>query len=115
MDELEKKPDAPLTPEEPEKQEAQPDPRGFDNRRKLMFLLCGGYLLYLACKMARDYPALAAAGVWNTDRIVVLCGMIAFGIIGVGMLGFTAYKTIREWKQTAQKQNDANGDDSHVE
>ena len=59
MDELEKKPDAPQKSAE-KKPERKND---FDNRRKLMYVLCGGYLIYLAIKMGRDYPGLAASGV----------------------------------------------------
>lgn len=43
-----------------------------------MYVLCGGYLIYLAIKMGRDYPGLAASGVWSSDRIIALCGAIAF-------------------------------------
>ena len=78
MDELEKKPDAPQKSAE-KKPERKND---FDNRRKLMYVLCGGYLIYLAIKMGRDYPGLAASGVWSSDRIIALCGAIAFSIIG---------------------------------
>ena len=47
MDELEKKPDAPQASakKKPEQKNS------FDNRKKLMYVLCGGYLLYLALKM----------------------------------------------------------------
>ena len=47
MDELEKKPETPQEPaaRKPEKK------NDFDNRRKLMYILCGGYLIYLAIKM----------------------------------------------------------------
>ena len=78
MDELEKKPDAPQASakKKPEQKNS------FDNRKKLMYVLCGGYLLYLAFKMGRDYPGLAASGVWSSDRIIALCGTIAFSIIG---------------------------------
>ena len=57
MDELEKKPDAPQASakKKPEQKNS------FDNRKKLMYVLCGGYLLYLALKMGRDYPALRPA------------------------------------------------------
>ena len=78
MDELEKKPDAPQKSAE-KKPERKND---FDNRRKLMYVLCGGYLIYLAIKMGRDYPGLAASGIWSSDRIIALCGAIAFSIIG---------------------------------
>ena len=57
MDELEKKPDAPQKSAE-KKPERKND---FDNRRKLMYVLCGGYLIYLAIKMGRDIRALPPA------------------------------------------------------
>ena len=42
MDELEKKPDAPQ-----ETAEKKPERKNdFDNRRKLMYVLCGGYLIH---------------------------------------------------------------------
>lgn len=74
MDELEKKPETPQEPaaRRPEKK------NDFDNRRKLMYILCGGYLIYLAIKMGRDYPQLAASGEWTGERIAALCGTIGF-------------------------------------
>ena len=50
MDELEKKPETPQ-----ESAARRPEKKNdFDNRRKLMYILCGGYLLYLAIKVGRD-------------------------------------------------------------
>ena len=102
MDELEKKPDA---PQEPAKKKPEPK-NDFDNRRKLMYALCGGYLLYLAAKMGRDYPGLAASGVWSSDRIVALCGTIAFSIIGAALLVIVAVRSVREWKQAAKNEQE---------
>ena len=100
MDELEKKPDAPQ-----ESAEKKPERKNdFDNRRKLMYVLCGGYLIYLAIKMGRDYPGLAASGVWSSDRIIALCGAIAFSIIG-------AVRSVREWKQDAQNEQEEHTDE----
>lgn len=102
MDELEKKPDAPR-----ETAEKKPGRKNdFDNRRKVMYVLCGGYLIYLAIKMGRDYPGLAASGVWSSDRIIALCGTIAFSIIGAALLVITAVRSIREWKQDAQNERE---------
>ena len=100
MDELEKKPETPQEPaaRRPEKK------NDFDNRRKLMYILCGGYLIYLAIKMGRDYPGLAASGVWSSDRIIALCGTIAFSIIGAALLIIVAVRSVREWKQDAQNE-----------
>ena len=102
MDELEKKPDAPQ-----ETAEKKPGRKNdFDNRRKVMYVLCGGYLIYLAIKMGRDYPGFAASGVWSSDRIIALCGTIAFSIIGAALLVITAVRSIREWKQDAQNERE---------
>ena len=100
MDELEKKPDAPQASakKKPEQKNS------FDNRKKLMYVLCGGYLLYLAFKMGRDYPGLAASGVWSSDRIIALCGTITFSIIGAALLIIVAVRSVREWKQDAQNE-----------
>ena len=94
MDELEKKPDAPQASakKKPEQKNS------FDNRKKLM------YVLYLALKMGRDYPGLAASGVWSSDRIIALCGTIAFSIIGAALLIIVAVRSVREWKQDAQNE-----------
>ena len=83
----------------------------FDNRRKLMYVLCGGYLIYLAIKMGRDYPGLAASGVWSSDRIIALCGAIAFSIIGAALLVITAVRSVREWKQDAQNEQEEHTDE----
>ena len=106
-DELEKKPDAPQ-----ESAEKKPERKNdFDNRRKLMYVLCGGYLIYLAIKMGRDYPGLAASGVWSSDRIIALCGAIAFSIIGAALLVITAVRSVREWKQDAQNEQEEHTDE----
>ena len=107
MDELEKKPDAPQASakKKPEQKNS------FDNRKKLMYVLCGGYLLYLALKMGRDYPGLAASGVWSSDRIIALCGAIAFSIIGAALLVITAVRSVREWKQDAQNEQEEHTDE----
>ena len=107
MDELEKKPDAPQKSAE-KKPERKND---FDNRRKLMYALCGGYLIYLAIKMGRDYPGLAASGVWSSERIAALCGTIAFSIIGAALLVITAVRSVREWKQDAQNEQEEHTDE----
>ena len=74
MDEFEKKPETPQ-----ESAARRPEKKNdFDNRRKLMYILCGGYLIYLAIKMGRDYPQLAASGEWTGERIAALCGTIGF-------------------------------------
>lgn len=99
MDELEKKPE---TPQESTEQETA-DKRGFDNRRKLMYLVCGGYLIYLAVKLGKDYPALAAAGVWSGERIAALCGAIGFSIIGAALIVTVAVHAVRDWKQPKQE------------
>lgn len=83
----------------------------FDNRRKLMYVLCGGYLIYLAIKMGRDYPGLAASGVWSSDRIIALCGAITFSIIGAALLVITAVRSVREWKQDAQNEQEEHTDE----
>lgn len=102
MDELEKRPDG-----QPEAAEKKPEKKNdFDNRRKLMYVLCGGYLIYLAIKMGRDYPGLAASGVWSSDRIVALCGTIAFSIIGAALLVIVAVRSVREWKQAAKNEQE---------
>lgn len=102
MDELEKKTPAPGG----ETEQGTPKRNGLDNRRKLLYTLCGGYLIYLAVKLGRAYPELAAGGVWSGDRIVTLCGAIAFALIGAGMLVFVTVRVIREWKQTSRKQTE---------
>jgi len=100
-------PDAPQ-----ESAEKKPERKNdFDNRRKLMYVLCGGYLIYLAIKMGRDYPGLAASGVWSSDRIIALCGAIAFSIIGAALLVITAVRSVREWKQDAQNEQEEHTDE----
>ena len=88
MDELEKKPETPQEPaaRRPEKK------NDFDNRRKLMYILCGGYLIYLAIKMGRDYPQLAASGEWTGERI------------GAALLAVVAVRFVREWKEEARRE-----------
>ena len=100
MDELEKKPETPQEPaaRRPEKK------NDFDNRRKLMYILCGGYLIYLAMQMGRDYPQLAASGEWTGERIAALCGTIGFAVIGAALLAVVAVRFVREWKEEARRE-----------
>ena len=100
MDELEKKPDA--TQEAAEKKPERKN--DFDNRRKLMYALCGGYLIYLAIKMGRDYPQLAASGEWTGERIAALCGTIGLAVIGAALLAVVAVRFVREWKEEARRE-----------
>lgn len=100
MDELEKKPETPQ-----ESAARRPEKKNdFDNRRKLMYILCGGYLIYLAIKMGRDYPQLAASGEWTGERIAALCGTIGFAVIGAALLAVVAVRFVREWKEEAQRE-----------
>lgn len=67
MDELEKKPDVPQASakKKPEQKNS------FDNRKKLMYVLCGGYLIYLAIKMdgiIRVLPPAASGPVTVSSR-----------------------------------------------
>ena len=57
MDELEKKPDAPQVSakKKPEQKNS------FDNRKKLMYVLCGGYLIYLALRPAVSGPVIVSS------------------------------------------------------
>ena len=79
--------------------------------QKLMYVLCGGYLIYLAIKMGRDYPGLAASGVWSSDRIIAVCGAITFSILGAALLVITAVRSVREWKQDAQNEQEEHTDE----
>lgn len=92
MDELEKQTPA---PEQPEADTGGGKKRkNDDNRRRLMYLLCGGYLVYLAIKMLKDYP-----GLTGSERTVSLCGGIGFLLIGGALLVLTAIRAMRTWKQ----------------
>ena len=81
------------------------------SRNEKTTLTSGGYLIYLAIKMGRDYPGLAASGVWSSDRIIALCGAIAFSIIGAALLVITAVRSVREWKQDAQNEQEEHTDE----
>ena len=100
MDGLKEKPETPQEPaaRRPEKK------NDFDNRRKLMYILCGGYLIYLAIKMGRDYLQLAASGEWTGERIAALCGTIGFAVIGAALLAVVAVRFVREWKEEARRE-----------
>ena len=87
MDELEKKPETPQ-----ESAARRPEKKNdFDNR--------GGYLIYLAIKMGRDYPQLAASGEWTGERIAALCGTIGFAVIGAALLAVAAVGIARRKKK----------------
>lgn len=97
MDEQQPRIDAPQN--EPE--EKKPVRDNFDNRRKLMYVLCGGYLVYLAIKMLRDFPTLT-----GSERTISLCGGIGFSIIGAGLLVLTAVRTLKQWKREQSERED---------
>ena len=79
--------------------------------KQLVMYLIGLLLIYLAIKMGRDYPGLAASGVWSSDRIIALCGAIAFSIIGAALLVITAVRSVHEWKQDAQNEQEEHTDE----
>ena len=106
MDELDPRTGAQQAPEQ-----KKPAARGFDSRRKVMYAACGAYLLYLASRMAREYPALAAEGVWTSGRIIDLVGAIFFALTGIVLLGIVGVHVYREWKEPAQNQQNGGNDD----
>ena len=61
-------------------------------------------LIYLAIKMGRDYPQLAASGEWTGERIAALCGTIGFAVIGAALLAVVAVRFVREWKEEARRE-----------
>lgn len=104
MDEQETRIDAPQNEPEPQK----PAQDGFDNRRKMIYILCGGYLVYLAIKMLRDFPTLT-----GSERTISLCGGIGFSIIGAGLLVLTAVKTWKQWKREQQREAEKTEDNDN--
>ena len=95
MDELEKKPDA---PQEPAKKKPEPK-NDFDNRRKLMYALCGGYLLYLAYKLATSFIADFPQNGWTSNRVVCIVGAVVFTVVGVSLLAGCVKRFVQRMKE----------------
>ena len=66
------------------------------NRRLILWLVCGGYLLYLAFQLggsliAGEVPA-------GTETLVAWCSCIVFGLIGLALLALSARIAFRSFK-----------------
>lgn len=95
MDELEKKPETPQEPaaRRPEKK------NDFDNRRKLMYILCGGYLIYLATRWAGITRSLPPAANGRASGSPRSAARSALPVIGAALLAVVAVRFVREWKK----------------
>ena len=88
----------PVDEDERQKQRQQAD------RRRIIRLIAGGYLVYLAYQLISG--ALAQTG-WPTDKIVCLIAGAAFGVIGIALLLFT----LREETRRTQRPEEPNESD----
>lgn len=82
---------------EPKNSEKQP--RTFDNRRKALYTFGGAYLIYTAVQLWKSRDA-AAAGAAN---IAPLVGALVFLLAGLGLLAFTAVKSVQAYKRTMEE------------
>ncbi len=76
-------------PDEPEKK-----PEGM-GRRDILHLVCGGYLLYLAYKLAMGFVTEFPQTGWTTNLVVGIVGAVAFTVVGVILLVGCVRRLIR--------------------
>ena len=75
------------------------------NRRLVLWLVCGGYLLYLAFELGRSlYAGEVPAG---TENLVAWVSCIVFGLVGLALLVLSARMALRSFKGSVQAMEEA--------
>ena len=88
----EKRADAP-------KEEKKPSGSG---RRDILHLLCGGYLLYLAYKLATSFIADFPQNGWTSNLVVCIVGAVVFTVVGVILLVGCVKRFLQRMKDTEE-------------
>lgn len=93
---------------------AQKNSAGGDNRRMLLWLVAGAYLLYLAFQLGQNlFSGEVPAG---TETLVAWGGMLVFGGTGAALLVLALRMTLRNFKDSmAAEDEDALGDTGELE
>lgn len=75
----------------------------FDGRRAILYVVVGGYLIYLSYKLLTSFAGTFPAEGWTTNMIISLAGGVVFAIVGAILLVYTAIRFVK------RNQNDTNG------
>lgn len=75
------------------------------NRRLVLWLVCGAYLLYLSFELGRnllggEIPA-------GTETLVAWGACIVFGLVGLALLVFSARMAFRSFKESMEAMEEA--------
>ena len=90
--------------------EELPKPKeAFDGRRAILYIVVGGYLIYLSYKLLTSFAGTYPLEGWTTNMIISLAGGVVFAIVGVFLLVRTAIlyvKRNREMNETGESENE---------
>ena len=78
------------------KEEKKPSGSG---RRDILHLLCGGYLVYLAYKLATGFIADFPQNGWTANLIVCIVGAVVFTVVGVILLAGCVKRFVQRMKE----------------
>lgn len=78
------------------KEEKKPSGSG---RRDILHLLCGGYLVYLAYKLAAGFIADFPQNGWTANLIVCIMGAVVFTVVGVILLAGCVKRFVQRMKE----------------
>ena len=79
-----------------------------DQRRRMIQLLAGTYLLYLAYQLISSAVQEAA---WSTMKIVSLIAVVIFGLTGAALLIFNVRAELKRAKEMAKPKEKEQGED----
>lgn len=74
-------------------------------RRNLLHLACGGYLLYLAYKLASGLISDLPQTGRTTNTVIALAGAVVFTGVGVVLLVGVARRFLRQMREDAQSEH----------
>ena len=79
-----------------------------DQRRRMIQLLAGTYLLYLAYQLISDAVQEAA---WSTMKIVSLVAGVIFGLTGAALLIFNVHAELKRAREMTKPKEKEQGED----
>lgn len=82
------------------------------NRRLILWLVCGGYLLYLAFELARNlFRGEVPAG---NETLIAWGGCIVFGLVGLALLVLSARMALRSFRASMDALEEAETGDGEA-
>ncbi len=72
-------------------------------RRDILHLVCGGYLLYLAYKLALGFITEFPQAGWTTNLVVCIVGAVVFTVVGAILLVGCIKRFLRRMKDSGER------------